>query len=805
MKSLGILCLAAWCTLATLPAQPEPADPAFAKAEADFNKKASVTLMQFASAARSKKVLTKEKEAYDLIVTSYDPDHAVARRKLGYHKVKDEWQAPPPAKRKDWIDNATDKQRYEVVGKWYQTAKDLAKQHRQRGLELSEGSDGAHAAKGVNHLRQAILYDPFDEEAHEALGHGEEGGYWGTPEQLAFIKSLRETETFALMLAKKRDYDVQPVEEIPTELLNTGMEFHGARSKHFTIFTRGSQENADDCALWAERALDFAMRCFGDRRGKVVVNNMTAWGWIGFVWTRAEMEKFELANPHLARGEEQQKVGNRIWKDKGKVVQVAMKLTPAQMHDFLIGHVFKYGAQGLNEPLVEGLVHASTWYLKSTCMTRFASEPQGTVGSAEVPLPEGANWWLREMRNQAIAGVDTPLNTVPRVPFWKFDNDARLKSWSFMTWLLARYPKKWLDFVIAVPADKIPFPAEVDAAAAKAFDRPLSEIESEWRDWASGRGVTAAATGYGPPLLPEQPNDEELEGLARLNALRALAKSPADPDSKRTGEPPGLPRCDLDAEASMACEGHAKFLGLHTEHHKWPEAHEEDPAKEGFTPAGMRAGLRSVIVFTAGGTLEAADSIDQWIGTVYHRFPLLKYNIDRIGFAYADGPEAEVIVLDMGSLQEPKNPEGEEAYRWIAWPPDGMKAVPRVFAYTEHPNPLEDVGLDFEDQRRTGYPVSLQLSDAAAQAVTGASFSLYVAKKRGKDFTPGDVVPCWVHTPDDPLLKRMEDRSVVFGIPKEPLAPNTTFLATVHLEGLTGKPIEWTFTTGTREQGLGKR
>ena len=51
-----------------------------------------------------------------------------------------------------------------------------------------------------------------------------------------------------------------------------------------------------------------------------------------------------------------------------------------------------------------------------------------------------------------------------------------------------------------------------------------------------------------------------------------------------------------------------------------------------------------------GRTLDPTDSIDQWIGTVYHRFPLLEPRIRRIGFAV----EGNVCVLDMGSLEEPQ-------------------------------------------------------------------------------------------------------------------------------------------------------
>src|SRR5204862_5435222 len=105
------------------------------------------------------------------------------------------------------------------------------------------------------------------------------------------------------------------------------------------------------------------------------------------------------------------------------------------------------------------------------------------------------------------------------------------------------------------------------------------------RDWARGGSGVASATGYGPPLLPERPNKEELAALERMNQVRGTACAYVLSNTNLTeGKMQALPPCDLDAEASMACEDHAKYLcKWPTEHLKWPEAHEENPAREGFS------------------------------------------------------------------------------------------------------------------------------------------------------------------------------------------------------------------------------
>ncbi len=799
-------------------------------AEAELSKNATKILTKFASFARSKKLAPMERQAYGLILSDYDPDHARSRKALDFKKVKGEWELAPPKKRRNWEDKANRKGRFQVQQEWRNTCAKLASEHRELGLAMTD-DQGQVTASGKWHLEQAILYDPLDKAAHEALGHQpwENLGvsYYGTAEEVAFMKRMKEIETTALMLAQK-EYKVEPIDELPPALDVLGLEMYGAKSEHFTLFTRGTQENADNLCQWGERALEFLDFVTGDmaktegRRARRIMKNF---GYMGFLWTDLEMDVFKESNPNLVPNRKAKFYNINFRDKKNRLCQVVTRLTPAQMDDHIIAEVFHYGLGGSevnNVGLVEGIHHAATWFLKSTCITKFGAEPKGTATENKLVLPEGANWWMREMRNQSISKTDTPLNVVPRVELAAFKPDVRLKTWSFHVWAMARFPNKWLKFARNWPSGKKPFPEQVEETAQKIFGIPLSEVEAQWRKWASGRGVTAAATGYGPPLLPEFPNDDELDGLERLNKVRSVVscfqefdkeegddkkkKKTSSKDRKvdKDGWAKGMMACELDSEATAACKDHAVFLSMHKDHWKWPEAHEEDPAKDGFSPRGMRAGLRSVIVMSEG-QLDAANSIDQWIGTVYHRFPLLEYNIKRFGLAHAAGPEGEVVVLDMGSLEEPLNQEWEREFAFVAWPPNGMKNVPRQFAYTEHPNPLADVGIDFDGQKNTGYPVSLQFTRLIMQQTGDCSMALYEAKKRGAKYEAGEEVPCWLHTPDNPLLKRMVLRDVVFVIPKEVLKSNQAYKAVVTLTLAGGqRKFEWAFTTGAQKQGLGK-
>lgn len=828
--------------LALLIAAPARAQDPFAKEEQDLVRQCVGTLSTFASVAKSQKVGQRAKQAYDLVL-QYDSNQSQARSELGFRKEKDQWVELPPEKRKKWVDKASYEGRFKVMDEWAKTALKLGELHRKLGLKLKEAGN---VARATYHLEKATYYNAMDREANLALGYKEGPGFFGTDAQITFARRMKEIETRAVEIARK-DYAVQalPLEQMPAELValkdsvpdwmkKPHFDIFGAKSEHFTVWVRGTQKNADDAVKWGERALDFGIYLLGEQRAKqlrFVERAAGAFAWRGFVWTPREREEFLKANPHVwersaKNVDEAMRYRNNNWQSQqGSAVLQAM-LAPVQIHDSMIGSTFQYGlVYGRNEGLGEGLIHAATWYLQYTCVTRYGADAEGTQGDRELALPDATNWWLRAVRDQAMSNQDWALNQVPRERLSRFRNDCRLKSWSFMTWVVAAYPDQWLDFFLGLPdpQQKVPTLEEVDAVGEQKFGKKLEVVDAEWREWARGDSGVAFGTGYGPPLLPERPSKEELAVLDRLNAVRAtpLAYTWGEGQQPEDGTFAGLPPCELDAEASIACEDHARFLTKWpAEHLKWPEAHEENPALEGFSPRGQRAAMGSVIIHRQGqaGIEFARDSIDGWLGTPYHRFPLLEHNIKRFGYSFLYENDISVAVLDMGSLEEPYDPA--TAPKFVCWPPHGMKDVPTDFHGIEHPNPLEDQPENEQDITKTGYPVSLQLQREVAGRISDARIQLFEARGGGKT-PPKHVVrantaeekawtdrckkevPLWVHTPQVPLNRKVEIRDVVFGIPKAHLEPNKNFQVRVMLKfGNEERWFYWEFSTGTQAEGL---
>ena len=822
--------------------RPTKAQDAGAKEEQDLVKQCVAALSSFASNAKSNKVGQRAKQAYDLVL-KYDPENAAARGELGWKKDKGQWIELPAEKRKKWVDKASYEGRFKVMDEWAKTSIKLGELHRKLGLKQKAG---ANAERATYHLEKAVYFNAMDKEANVALGLKEGPGFFGTDAQIEFAKQMKALELKAVELARKK-YAVQqlPAEQLPAELValrdnapdwmkKPNFDIFGAKSEHFTVWLRGTQENADNAVQWGERAIEFCVHLLGADMGKrlqFVERASKAYAWQGYLATSREREQLLKSNPDIWKGaktmEDAMRFTNTTWPTAAGMAEVKVGPSPRYVQDSIVANVVFDGFLiGRNDGVGQGIVHAITWYMKATSIARWGALPEGTQGDDALALPEGTNWWMRAVRDQAMSNQDWPMAQVPREKLSRFRNDCRLKSWSLMTWMMAAYPTKWLKFFLSLPdaEKKVPTLEEIEALVTKAFDKSSEAIDAEWREWARGDSGVAFGTGYGPPLLPERPSKEELAALDRVNNVRKqlIGFTWAPGGNMTEGKWVGLSECEMDAETSLGCDLHAKYVTNHPDlaDKPGPEIHEEDPAHEDFTRRGQQAGSGNIVTGKGErGASFAEDTVDLWIGTPYHRFPMLEHNIKRLGYSFVYENDLSVAVLDMGSLEEPYDPN--LAPRFVCWPPHNMAAVPTQFPANESPNPLEDQPQDKQDVTKCGYTVSLQLQSETARSLGDCSIQLFEARKSGKqpvkNFCAKDQedyrawldrckkeVECYVHTPNVPLNKKQDLRDVLFLVPKEALEPGKHYQVRAKLQIQGADPLWffWEFSTGSQARGL---
>ena len=296
----------------------------------------------------------------------------------------------------------------------------------------------------------------------------------------------------------------------------------------------------------------------------------------------------------------------------------------------------------------------------------------------------------------------------------------------------------------------------------KSLGMTVSEFEARWRAWIIPKNGGIAQevdkvtnTGFVA---------DEIAALKYMNKLRKQAFE---------GRLRDVPELKLERELCDGVQKHAAYLALNPEQAQaWPDAHEEYRDKEGYTPEGHWGGTHADIG-PAGEKPE--DAIDGWMGTFYHRIPMLVPELRRIGW----GQAGVFAAIDIQSFVVPSETE------WtVVWPPDGAKDVAIDFARggKELPNPV----IEDPDQK-FGYPVTLQIGNTKPDA---PSPQINMKLLDGKN-----EVPCWYSTPDRPTNPDMALKNSWCLIPKGKLKANTTY--TVMAEWyLTGNKISWTFKTG---------
>jgi hypothetical protein len=82
---------------------------------------------------------------------------------------------------------------------------------------------------------------------------------------------------------------------------------------------------------------------------------------------------------------------------------------------------------------------------------------------------------------------------VPRERLSSFREVVRVKSWSFMTWLVARFPDTWHRALQAIESQKNLMPEQIEQLFLQEFGLPLQQLEAEWREWAGGDSALAKA------------------------------------------------------------------------------------------------------------------------------------------------------------------------------------------------------------------------------------------------------------------------------------------------------------------------
>lgn len=251
-----------------------------------------------------------------------------------------------------------------------------------------------------------------------------------------------------------------------------------------------------------------------------------------------------------------------------------------------------------------------------------------------------------------------------------------------------------------------------------------------------------------------QPQSPAAKALARVNYHRQMA---------------GVKPVVLDENLSRGCLLHAQYLhrNRHLAETRDLRSHTESSKRPGYTKEGAQAAGASTIHYIS----DPVRAVDDWMGSFYHRLPLLREGLTSIGF----GSAGSIVVLDCNSGWN--RPEITP----IAYPGVNQINVPLRFV-PENPDPVPG------QPERAGYPITLQFRP----------FGQKVTDVRAILSSKGSTIPIHLSHPQKPASSYDQQNAICL-IPKRPLAPRQNYLVTIMAQ-VDGQPFQrkWSFITANR-------
>jgi len=487
-ESKVVAAMAMLSLLAALPAQDEltPAQRAV-----EVKQQIVELLTGFGRKATVNRQYSRAERAYRMVLEHYDADNVAAHKGLGHRKVKGEWREA--SKRKRRPDDTTRRKQTAVEKAWRDVAGKIGQLHGELGLVLV---DAGEEAEGHQHLERALTFQPDEAKWHRALGHQEIDGFFGTDVQVAFATRMQEIREKANELREKT-YEVKELDasKMPSTLKRLGIEFKGAKSKHFTHWVAGAQTEANDSLQWAERCYDLLSFVLGRHRHSL---NASACRWYVILQDGSQRDlMFEKSPESTGRHTPDQArmfAGSTFRTDGGMMHATWGHYDTRE--DAVVAHVAKvHLLNGRNTALGEGLMHVCQYLICGTTLTYYASLPH-TVTADYVFMKREPGVWRERIEEEVAAGKDWQLSQLPRERSDNFRDSARIKAWSFMGWMMARYPKTWWKLITTMGPNKDLTPELAAERYEQALGRTVDELQAEWREWAKAGSKLYDVSGF---------------------------------------------------------------------------------------------------------------------------------------------------------------------------------------------------------------------------------------------------------------------------------------------------------------------
>lgn len=730
-----------WMLLALFCLTLIPFASAQSREEDRLKERQAKTLHEYADGAFKAGFPKVARRMWLMLLSEYDPEHAGARKALGYVKVGDSWAvAPGFAYPKD--DNPDPRKAEQLQKDWQTVAAKLASEHQKIAEQYGKAG---RTDMALRHYEKVLFFTPGNAEAQAALEHKPVAGLTGTDLEQVLYERSKKIERVVAEEARK-DYPVEALPDTDRQpfLDAARVTYKSVKSEHFTVRGDFELELLMEAARYGERAI---------RVMQVVTEGYEGFNsdprrWIrdwaffqdGDTYKQVLTANAGLMDPESLKFRLEHTRGSNLVQGQ-TALELSAPLNEQGVYDGSVRNVAQ-AYSGLRTPgMREGIGHTIVGMMFNNNRAFIVDRQEQlrtTTGEEDVDRysPNMDTWKDLALEAAWKLSDGVPAAQLPLIDAAKFTDDARIKAWSFCDYVVRRDP------TLLGRLDRLAdqrHPIEVDKKFTEQNEGlSVAQLEKEWKDfWTEATPVLRAIRNNTEPLTAV--SRDVKKWLTAFNEARKLQRQT---------------EVTWSSDFSTRCREHADYLIANPT--------ERGAAKEQTQNIDLPGGSHLGAMFAEMAIVEVdadkpRDVFKRWLDWPGYRDAILNSRLRTIGL-YSDG---KILVMDViRGVGRP--PEGRGGH--VTFPGGSRDAVPNSVR-------VADLGPEIEallarhghaGKELLGYPISLHQFGTGGLMGNRESYRCRVTIQ-------GKEVEGLIHVADGGSNRRSSAPGMVVFYPLEPL------------------------------------
>lgn len=724
------------------------------KEETEFRQAQAKKLVAFAEKALKKGFPRKAKLVFLMVLSEYDPDNAGAHKALGHVRSGSSW-VPKEGFRFPTEDKPNPSAAKALRKDYLKLSEDLVRAHKDmaRSYEKAGRTDMAQF-----HYRRILRFAPDDQDAkkHLELVSVADGLSGTSMEQDLYKRGIMIDD--AVKQQGTKDYQVERLPDTDRNQLldNAHVEYISVKSEHFILRGDHEEEILKEAAVWAERAYRVVQVAY---KGYEEMFRPDPKTWhitqYSFFKSGDTYKQILNANRGLIRDA---KMFQFLIEHTGTCslgnIRIATAPSKKNVNDGAVrsvaGSFSSFGCDALKEGIGHTFVGLMLRNNRSFIVDLLKQLGTATEEEEIDKFSPDMDMWEDLAIEQAWSKTTTLAVQLPLIDAAKFNDEMRIKSWSFCHYLVLRDPAllRYLDSCLGKKNV-----IDIEKHFTQHAKVSLEQLDKEWKDYFTGATpVLRAIKHRRDPMTAVSPNVKKW--LDAINTIRKKDYHAAP--------------VTWSSRFSARCKDHADYL-LENKLSGPEQEQKQDPSLPKSTHPGNMFAQMAMVSTNAKSVKK---TIGEWMQYPGYRDLFFVNTLKTVGI-YADG---DVVVINATQgLVNPRRPQ------FYMYPRSGSTRVPTQVE-------VEDLGPELKallekhghgGKKVVGFPLSMHFGNSGRMPKRDS----IKCKVTVNDRTNVDGV---LHIADDGNHRRTASPGLVVFYPLEPIRKGAQVR------------VDWTFENGNR-------